>query len=61
MSTLELTATVSTALIDAGIDTMSKMAFACSFQPGQADEKPFIDFLTEVRQRPPTVGEKAVL
>ena len=31
----------------AGVDTFAKYAFSSPYQPGQADEKPLVDFLQE--------------
>ena len=46
---------------DGGVDAIAKYAFVSSFVPGGSDEWPFVDALTALLKRDPTVGELAVL
>ena len=48
-------------LKDGGLDTFGKFAYSSSYTPGSSDEKPFVDLLTTVMGRDPTVQEVAVL
>lgn len=43
------------------IDTLSRYAFGCSFQPGSNDESPLIDLIKRVLGRDPTISELSIL
>eukprot|EP00435_Cladocopium_sp_Y103_P030149 s3745_g7.t1 len=40
---------------------MAKLAFSCSYSPGQSDEKPFKELLVKVMKREPTLVEESCL
>ena len=44
-----------------GITTMGQFAFASSYVPGAADDKPFTDLVKKAISRDPTLGEIASL
>ena len=43
------------------LDTISKFAFCSSYVPGQTNERPFVEAITNALLRDPTVGELAAL
>jgi hypothetical protein len=45
---------------DKHIDTMSKFAFGCAFQPGGADETPFVKLVETILGRQPGLDELAL-
>lgn len=45
----------------ADIDTMSKFAFGCAFQPHSPDETPLTDMFRTVLTRDPTISELSIL
>ena len=47
--------------VDASMDTMSKFAFGCSFQPHSPDESPLTEMFRTVLTRAPTISETAQL
>ena len=44
-------------IVNHGLDTMAKFAFACNFSPGSADESPLVQLTKEVLKRPATTVE----
>jgi hypothetical protein len=48
-------------LRDGGLDTFGKYAYSSAYTPGSSDEKPFVQLLTTILGRDPTVQELAVL
>ena len=44
-------------IVNHGLDTMAKFAFACNFSPGSADESPLVHLTKEVLKRPATTVE----
>ena len=44
-------------IVNHGLDTMAKFAFACNFSPGSADESPLVQLTKEVFKRPATTVE----
>ena len=51
MHSLGLDATLAQELVDAGVTSMSKLAFICGVQPGVTDDKPFVQAIYDVLQR----------
>ena len=60
-SSCGLSAIVFSAFQAADLDTMSKFAFGCAFQPHSPDEAPLIDMFRRVLTREPTLSEMATL
>ena len=58
---LGLDASVLKLLVDGGVDTIAKYAFVSSFVPGGGDEKPFLDAISSLLKRDPSIGELSVL
>ena len=52
---------VQDALVASGLDTISKFAFSSSYVPGQTNERPSVETITNALLRDPTVGELAAL
>lgn len=46
-------------LHEAGFTNMATFAFSCSYVPGIADEKPFLDMLKTALKRAPDLAETA--
>lgn len=49
------------ALDEESLCTFGAFAFSCAFQPGGADETPFVEMIKKVISRDPTIGELALL
>ena len=60
-ASLGITQTVQDSLVASGLDTISKFAFCSSYVPGQTNERPFVEAITNALMRDPTVGELAAL
>ena len=56
-----LSAAIITSFKTAGIDTMSKLAFGCAFQPSSSDETPLIELFKLILSRDATLNETAML
>ena len=47
--------------LDKGYTTMARFAFSCSYSPGSASDRPFIDMIKDVLGRDATALEASVL
>ena len=61
ISALGLDEALSLALVNAGVNSMSKLAFICGIQPGAADDQPFVTAIYEILQRDSTQNPIATL